>query len=207
MISSCSAVFVGKAVSRNNAEEWPCFSVFFIGHTSSSPTAYSPSHTETNSSGVPLFRTSVRTWFLLHSMLESFVMLRPQGHLWDVERRHDLHRSLWLSRALCTDHENVTIHIVWRTSVNSGLCVCGYLCLINMVCMFEGLPCRQIAPAALYYITINRPLVLEGELCSWNLTHFGRSHYSAVVMRRTCGFSSVNYRFLAHFITLDLILN
>lgn len=31
------------------------------GHTSSSPTAYSPSHTETNSSGVPLIRTSVRT--------------------------------------------------------------------------------------------------------------------------------------------------
>lgn len=32
-----------------------------LGHTSSSPTAYSPSHTETNSSGVPLIRTSVRT--------------------------------------------------------------------------------------------------------------------------------------------------
>ncbi|XP_036948705.1 keratinocyte differentiation factor 1 [Acanthopagrus latus] len=31
------------------------------GHTSSSPTAYSPSHTGTNSSGVPLIRTSVRT--------------------------------------------------------------------------------------------------------------------------------------------------
>lgn len=31
------------------------------GHTSTSPTAYSPSHTETNSSGVPLIRTSVRT--------------------------------------------------------------------------------------------------------------------------------------------------
>ncbi|KAK5855444.1 hypothetical protein PBY51_005545 [Eleginops maclovinus] len=31
------------------------------GRTSSSPTAYSPSHTETNSSGVPLIRTSVRT--------------------------------------------------------------------------------------------------------------------------------------------------
>ncbi|XP_023142807.2 keratinocyte differentiation factor 1 [Amphiprion ocellaris] len=31
------------------------------GHTSSSPIAYSPSHTETNSSGVPLIRTSVRT--------------------------------------------------------------------------------------------------------------------------------------------------
>lgn len=31
------------------------------GHTSSSLTAYSPSHTETNSSGVPLIRTSVRT--------------------------------------------------------------------------------------------------------------------------------------------------
>uniref|UniRef100_UPI0037E7F4BB keratinocyte differentiation factor 1 n=1 Tax=Semicossyphus pulcher TaxID=241346 RepID=UPI0037E7F4BB len=31
------------------------------GHTSSSPTAYSPSHTATNSSGVPLIRTSVRT--------------------------------------------------------------------------------------------------------------------------------------------------
>lgn len=31
------------------------------GHSSSSPTAYSPSHTETNSSGVPLIRTSVRT--------------------------------------------------------------------------------------------------------------------------------------------------
>lgn len=31
------------------------------GHTSSSPTAYSPSHTETDSSGVPLIRTSVRT--------------------------------------------------------------------------------------------------------------------------------------------------
>ncbi|XP_076610806.1 keratinocyte differentiation factor 1 [Chaetodon auriga] len=31
------------------------------GHTSSSPTAYSPSHAETNSSGVPLIRTSVRT--------------------------------------------------------------------------------------------------------------------------------------------------
>lgn len=31
------------------------------GHTSSSPTAYSPSHPETNSSGVPLIRTSVRT--------------------------------------------------------------------------------------------------------------------------------------------------
>ncbi|XP_051246108.1 keratinocyte differentiation factor 1 [Dicentrarchus labrax] len=31
------------------------------GHTSGSPTAYSPSHTETNSSGVPLIRTYVRT--------------------------------------------------------------------------------------------------------------------------------------------------
>ncbi|XP_045914476.1 keratinocyte differentiation factor 1 [Micropterus dolomieu] len=31
------------------------------GHTSSSPTAYSPSHTEPNSSGVPLIRTSLRT--------------------------------------------------------------------------------------------------------------------------------------------------
>ncbi|TKS88677.1 Keratinocyte differentiation factor 1 [Collichthys lucidus] len=31
------------------------------GHTSTSPTGYSPSHTETNSSGVPLIRTSVRT--------------------------------------------------------------------------------------------------------------------------------------------------
>ncbi|XP_062292179.1 keratinocyte differentiation factor 1 [Scomber scombrus] len=31
------------------------------GNTSSSPTAYSPSNTETNSSGVPLIRTSVRT--------------------------------------------------------------------------------------------------------------------------------------------------
>ncbi|XP_035536718.1 keratinocyte differentiation factor 1 [Morone saxatilis] len=31
------------------------------GHTSGSPTTYSPSHTETNSSGVPLIRTSVRT--------------------------------------------------------------------------------------------------------------------------------------------------
>ncbi|XP_070702670.1 keratinocyte differentiation factor 1 [Pempheris klunzingeri] len=31
------------------------------GHTSGSPTAYTPSHTETNSSGVPLIRTSVRT--------------------------------------------------------------------------------------------------------------------------------------------------
>ncbi|XP_059206527.1 keratinocyte differentiation factor 1 isoform X2 [Centropristis striata] len=31
------------------------------GRTSSSPTAYSPSHTDTNSSGVPLIRTSVRT--------------------------------------------------------------------------------------------------------------------------------------------------
>ncbi|KAM3596797.1 uncharacterized protein V6R79_021066 [Siganus canaliculatus] len=31
------------------------------GHTSGSPTAYSPSHTETNHSGVPLMRTSVRT--------------------------------------------------------------------------------------------------------------------------------------------------
>lgn len=31
------------------------------GHTSSSPTASSPSHTETTSSGVPLIRTSVRT--------------------------------------------------------------------------------------------------------------------------------------------------
>ncbi|XP_028256270.1 keratinocyte differentiation factor 1 [Parambassis ranga] len=31
------------------------------GHTPSSPTAYSPSRTETNSSGVPLIRTSVRT--------------------------------------------------------------------------------------------------------------------------------------------------
>ncbi|KAM6974246.1 keratinocyte differentiation factor 1 [Tautogolabrus adspersus] len=31
------------------------------GHTSSSPTAYSSAHTETNSSGVPLLQTSVRT--------------------------------------------------------------------------------------------------------------------------------------------------
>ncbi|XP_069032416.1 keratinocyte differentiation factor 1 [Embiotoca jacksoni] len=31
------------------------------GHTSSSPTAYSPSHTDIDSSGVPLIRTSVRT--------------------------------------------------------------------------------------------------------------------------------------------------
>uniref|UniRef100_A0A3B5KA19 Keratinocyte differentiation factor 1b n=2 Tax=Takifugu rubripes TaxID=31033 RepID=A0A3B5KA19_TAKRU len=31
------------------------------GRTSSSPTSYSPSHTETNSSGVPLIRNSVRT--------------------------------------------------------------------------------------------------------------------------------------------------
>ncbi|CAJ1083587.1 keratinocyte differentiation factor 1 isoform X2 [Xyrichtys novacula] len=31
------------------------------GHTSSSSSAYSPSHTKTNSSGVPLIRTSVRT--------------------------------------------------------------------------------------------------------------------------------------------------
>lgn len=39
-----------------------------IGHTSSSLTAYSPSHTETDSSGVPSICTYVRTWFLLNAV-------------------------------------------------------------------------------------------------------------------------------------------
>lgn len=77
MVSTCSRLW-WREVRRINApsrERMPrnsrvltCLFFLFvlIGHTSTSPTGYSPSHTETNSSGVPLIRTSVRTWFLLH---------------------------------------------------------------------------------------------------------------------------------------------
>ena len=143
VISSYSAEFKGTTEGRLILRNDLVFLSLFIGHTSSSPTAYSPSHTETNSSGVPLFRTSVRTWVLL----ESFVTLRPQGHVRDAERRHDSHRQEPPAEPSSTKMS----HIVWRTAVNSGLCVCVCVCvcvwifmLINIVCVLEGLPSSSL---------------------------------------------------------------
>lgn len=145
------AEWIPSPLFQINAEESPCcfclfFFLSFAGHTSSSPTAYSPSHTETNSSGVPLIRTSVRTWFLLHAgglclnYLPCCVHKVTYGTLkgdttctgvssW-AELFVETVASLWRKK-------------MWRFALSEGQwtqgSVCGYLWLINITCIFEGL--------------------------------------------------------------------
>lgn len=65
------------------------------------------------------------------SMLELLAMLRPQGHLWDIERRRYLHRSIWWSQALCRDYgfavKKENSHCLKDFSELRALCVdiCG----------------------------------------------------------------------------------
>ena len=91
-------------------------------------------------------------------MLELFVMLCPQGHMWDVERRHYLHRSLWLSQTLCRDMALLFLKLsrkMWKFTLSEGRqwtqgSVYRYLWLINIMYIFEGLLyCKQISPEAL----------------------------------------------------------
>lgn len=98
------------------------------GHTSSSPTSYSTSHTETNSSGVPLIRTYVRTWFTHHIFL--YLSNCVQKVTYGTSKGDPTCTRVpgWAKLfaetvALLWQKENVKFHIVWRTSVNSGLCV------------------------------------------------------------------------------------
>lgn len=110
---------------------WASFSPFssnLLGPSSSSPTAYSPSHTETDSSGVPLIRTSVRTWVPLHTSdpcLNCFcravstrshmgrwkAALLAQESLAEPGSFVDTMASLFPKPS----HENVNVHNAWRT--------------------------------------------------------------------------------------------
>lgn len=159
-----------------------CLFLALIGHTSSSPTAYSPSRTETNSSGVPLIRTSVRTWFLLRAgdlclnCLSCCVHKVTYGTLKGDTTCTGVSGCAKLfveTVASPWRKENVKIHIVWRTSVNSGLCVWifmvdKYYVYIWRIAWLRACPAgryhQQLLMALRYCITINRPLVLEGEL-------------------------------------------
>lgn len=143
-----------------------------LGHTSTSPKHYS--HMGTNSSGVSLTRSSVRTWFPLHAWsICHAASSRSCATRW--KGALNLHRSQWLSRApwlRCGKRKCENSHCLKDVSELRALCVHIYarwmLCVYLKDRFIESSSCRQISPALAYYVMINRPPpILEGVW--WNL--------------------------------------
>lgn len=126
------------------------------GHTSSSPTSYSTSHTETNSSGVPLIRTYVRTWFT-HHIFFICQTVSKRGHT--GRRKETLLAHECLAEPSCLQRPWLCCgkRKMWNFTLSEGLqwtqgSVCRYFWFINVMFVFEGL--------------LNGELVLQADVIS-----------------------------------------
>lgn len=141
------------------------------GHTSSPPKHFS--HTGTNSSGVSLTRSSVRTWFPLllrpgRPCLKYFAAPRRQGTRTmcrnrgrgDARLARESLAELSSTASLWKKGRCEKSHCLKDVSELRALCADIYgwwlLCVYVKDLFIESSSCRQISPA-LTYIMINRP--------------------------------------------------
>lgn len=130
---------------------WPFFLFCVLaGHTSSSPTSYSTSHTETNSSGVPLIRTYVRTWFTHHIFL--YLSNCVQKVTYGTSKGDPTCTQVpgWAKLFAETVALLWQKRKMWSFTLSEGLqwtqgSVCRYFWFINVMFVFEGLLNGELA--------------------------------------------------------------